>query len=73
MRVLLVGRHFGLDCFGAVRGADCIDAVLAASLHNSRPDKEASPRGDYGDFFAVCLTAGSGNRRYTGAAHVYSS
>jgi hypothetical protein len=51
MLVLLVGRNFGLDCFGAVRGADCIDAVRAASLHNSRPDKEASLRGDYGDFF----------------------
>jgi len=54
-------------------GLDCFDAVRVAPLHNSRPDKEASPRGDYGDFFAGCLTARSDNRRYTGATHVYSS
>jgi len=29
-----------------IPGLDCFDAVRVAPLHNSRPDKEVSPRGD---------------------------
>ena len=58
-----------------IPGPDCFDAIRASLLrsprrllHNSRPDKEVLPRRDFGDFFAGRPTAGSRNRRYTGAA-----